>query len=206
MHLEVLVEEPSAEAALQNLLPAILTSQASFAIHPYYGKQDLLSRLHSRLKGYSKWLPLDWKIVVLLDEDRKACKILKRKLEKAAIESGLTIKSKSFGVAFQVMIRIVVEELESWFFGDPLAITEAFPRIPAKLFQGSRYRDPDSIRGGTAEALEAILKRHRYYPSGMPKIAVARLISRCMDPERNRSRSFQVFRKGILELLPQAVE
>jgi len=45
MHVEVLVEEPSAEAALRNLLPAILSSQASFQIFRHNGKQDLLSRL-----------------------------------------------------------------------------------------------------------------------------------------------------------------
>jgi hypothetical protein len=201
MHVEVLVEEPSAEAALRNLLPAILSSQASFQIFRHNGKQDLLSRLPSRLRGYRKFLPRDWRIVVLIDEDRSDCKALKKKLEKIAFDAGLTTKSRARGAAFQVMNRIAVEELESWFFGDPTAIMAAFPKIPEKQFRGARYRDVDSIRGGTAEALEAILQRHRYFPSGMPKIEVARVISRYMEPERNRSRSFQVFRKGILELL-----
>lgn len=127
MHVEVLVEEPSAEAALQNLLPAILSSQASFQIFRHNGKQDLLSRLPSRLRGYRKFLPRDWRIVVLIDEDRSDCKDLKKKLEKIAFDAGLTTKSRARGAAFQVMNRIAVQELESWFFGDPTAIMVTSP-------------------------------------------------------------------------------
>ena len=53
MHIEFLVEERSAEAALQNLLPRIFGSVATFTIHPYQGKPDLLKKLPIRLKGYS---------------------------------------------------------------------------------------------------------------------------------------------------------
>jgi hypothetical protein len=35
----------------------------------------------------------------------------------------------------------------------------------------------------------------------MPKIEVARKISRVMDPARNRSRSFQVFCRALRELV-----
>jgi hypothetical protein len=65
MHVEFLVEEPSAEAALSNIVPKILRD-VTFRIHPFQGKQDLLSKLLPRLKGYRGWLPDDWKIVVLV--------------------------------------------------------------------------------------------------------------------------------------------
>lgn len=35
MHIEFLVEEPSAEAALQNLIPTILGQDVSYEIHPH---------------------------------------------------------------------------------------------------------------------------------------------------------------------------
>jgi hypothetical protein len=57
MHIEFLVEEPSAETALLELLPKIIGTKATWLIHPYQGKQDLINKLLDRLKGYSKWLP-----------------------------------------------------------------------------------------------------------------------------------------------------
>ena len=50
-HLEILVEESSVEAALQNLLPRILGEAVSFSIHPFQGKRDLLKKLAARLRG-----------------------------------------------------------------------------------------------------------------------------------------------------------
>jgi hypothetical protein len=94
---------------------------------------------------------------------------------------------------------LAIEELEAWFFGDIAALHAAYPRISLTLSQQAKYRDPDAIRGGTWEALGRLL--HSYYPTGLPKIEVARAVSALMEPERNRSRSFQVFRKGLLTLL-----
>ncbi len=56
MHLEFLVEEASAEAALNNIIPKILGEDISFLIHPYQGKDDLLDKLPKRLRGYKKWI------------------------------------------------------------------------------------------------------------------------------------------------------
>ena len=63
------------------------------------------------------------------------------------------------------------------------------------------YRDPDAIRGGTWEALERELKRVGYFKGGLGKIEAAKAISAQMDPERNISNSFQVFMKGLLEMV-----
>jgi hypothetical protein len=57
-HVEVLVEEPSMEAALRLLLPRLL-SELTFAVHPYQCKDDLLAKLPARLRGYRSWLPAD---------------------------------------------------------------------------------------------------------------------------------------------------
>ncbi|HEV7669315.1 MAG TPA: DUF4276 family protein [Thermoanaerobaculia bacterium] len=93
-----------------------------------------------------------------------------------------------------------VEELEAWFLGDIEALRAAYPRVPSTLAQRRGFRDPDAIQN-TWETLERLLQKSGYHPQGLPKIAVARAISAHMDPERNASRSFQVFRDGLRELV-----
>lgn len=201
MHIEFLVEEPSAEAALLNILPKILEQTTSFAIHPYQGKQDLLKKLPSRFGGYKAWLPKDWRIVVLIDADHEDCRQLKAWLEDIAHNSKFVTKSVTTNSShFQVLNRLAIEELEAWFFGDVEALHATYPRISLNLGNRAKYHDPDSITGGTWEALERELKRVGYYSSGLSKISAAREISLHMDPQRNRSHSFQVFRRGLLEI------
>jgi len=202
MHIEFLVEEPSAEAALSNLIPKILGQDLSFKVHSYQGKPDLLSKLLPRLRGYKTWMPQDWRIVVLIDADDEDCLVLKTDLEKMAQHAGLKTKSKrTIGSHFQVLNRLAVEELEAWFFGDIDAVRSSYPRIPLTLAKKAKYRNPDAIRGGTWEALEREFKRVGYFSSGISKILVAREVSLYMEPERNRSRSFQVFRQGLIDLV-----
>ncbi len=201
MHIEFFLEEPSCEAAIQNIAPRILPAGDSFNIHPHQGKSDLLAKLPDRLRGYRYWLPQDWCIVVLLDADDQNCEELKADLEQYARTAGLiTPARRRPGSRIQVVNRIAVEELEAWFFGDVEALRAAYPRVSATLAKKARYRDPDAITGGTCEALERELQRHGYFPGGLRKITAAREISHQMDPARNRSRSFQVFREGLLQL------
>ena len=128
-NLEILVEEESAEAALWELLPKILGAGAQFRIHSHQGKQNLLKRLESRLRGYAHWIGADHLVVVLVDRDKEDCRILKRSLEDATIRAGLRSKTAAAGEPFEVLNRIVVEELEAWFLGDPEAIRAAYPRV-----------------------------------------------------------------------------
>jgi hypothetical protein len=201
MHLELLVEEPSAEAALRELFPKILGVEVSFRTIVHEGKPDLLKKLPNRLRGYRSWIPADWRIVVLLDKDREDCRTLKAQLEQMAAEAGFTTKSRARkGRRFQVLNRLAVEEIEAWFFGDVGAMIKAFPRVPRNLAQKAGYRDPDAISGGTWEALERVLQRAGHFPGGLPKIETARKIARFMDPDVNRSKSFQVFREDLSQL------
>ncbi len=129
MHLEILVEEPSAEEALSLLIPKIVGDKTSFAIHSFGDKQTLLREIGSRLKAYAQWMPADWRIVVLVDRDDDDCLKLKAKLELAAKDAGLpskTVASRKDRV--RVINRIAVEELEAWFFGDVQALTTAYPK------------------------------------------------------------------------------
>jgi hypothetical protein len=89
MHFEFLVEEPSAEAALKNLIPKIVGDQVTFRVISFQGKQDLLTHLPKRLRGYTRWLPPDYRFIVLVDQDRQDCRRLKTQLEAAAHQAGL---------------------------------------------------------------------------------------------------------------------
>lgn len=195
MHLDVYVEEPSAKAALDILVPRIVGEPHTFRVFNFRNKQDLLREIPKRLKGYSHWLPRDWRIVVLVDEDRQDCHVLKARLVKAARQSGL---------ADRVLNRVAVEELEAWFFGDVEALRAAYPRIPKTLARRRRFRNPDAIGGGTWEVLDQVLQSSGH-AAGLSKIASAKAIATHMDPWRNTSRSFQVFRDGLLRLVGVAV-
>jgi hypothetical protein len=202
LHLEIFVEEPSAEAALRHLLPRIVGDAASFEVYPFQGKLNLLSELPARLRAYSKWLPDDWRIVILIDADGADCAEQKQRLERIARETGLRPRSAvKQGEPFQVLNRLAVEELEAWFFGDLEALRTAYPRLPASLGSRAPYRNCDAIRGGTWEALERELQKAGYHRGGLAKIQAARDICEHMDPARNRSPSFQTFRRGLVELI-----
>lgn len=196
MHIEFLLEEPSAEAALTAILPKILVDDVTFDFHVFEDKLDLLKRLPFRLRGYRRWLPADWRIFVLIDEDRQDCQELKARLERAAREAGFSTKSHPNSEGeFLVVNRLAVEELEAWFFGDVEALRKAYPRVSKTFHRRAKYRDPDAITGGTWEALGRLLKQD--YPNFLPKRLVAQNIAPHMEPSRNRSRSFQVFVEGL---------
>jgi hypothetical protein len=201
-HLEFLVEEPSAEAALGELLPRLIGPGVSFRIHPHQGKHDLLDNLPQKLRGYRHWLPADCHIVVLVDRDHDDCKKLKARLERIARAAQLETKTSTKGRGrFQVLNRIAIEELEAWFFGDVDALCAAYPGVPATLAAKSGFRDPDKIKGGTWERLEQVLQHAGHFKGGLAKIAAAREIAKHMQPDRTRSKSFSVFRDGLRAML-----
>lgn len=118
VHFELLVEEPSMEAFLKELLPRLLPQNRTFHIHPFQGKPDLLGKLQSRLRGYSAWLPDNYRIVVVVDRDEEDCRQLKERLEATAADAGLRTWTAAGAEQWQVVNRIAIEELEAWYFGD----------------------------------------------------------------------------------------
>lgn len=195
-HVEVLVEELSMEAALRALLPMLVGSM-TFGIYPHQSKQDLLAKLPSRLRAYRGWLPQDCRIVVVLDRDNDNCIELKNRLEHIASSAQFKTRSSVPGSVFTVVNRIVIEELESWYFGDWVAVRTAYPRVPANIGDRARFRDPDKIRGGTWETFEQILQTAGYFRNGLRKIEAAKMIAPHWNIDRNTSKSFRVFCQTI---------
>jgi hypothetical protein len=194
-YLEVLVEEPSAEAALNILLPRIVPG-VPFQIVPFNGKDSLLRKLPDRLRSYAGyWAETSLRLVVLVDRDTDDCVALKTRLCAMARQAGLPTHA--------VLFRIVIEELEAWFLGDVPALRAAYPRVPASLAGRTRFRDPDAVAGGTCQALERVLQQGKYHEKGLQKVRAATDIAPHMDIENNRSKSFQVFRDGLRRLVKE---
>lgn len=198
-HFEFLVEELSMEAFLAAWLPGMLPENCTFGIYPYPGKDALLRKIGDRLKGYAALMPAEYRIVVIVDRDGDECEELKSRLEHVCESAGLRSRRAVGGPEWQVVTRIAIEELEAWYFGDWQAVCAAYPGVSPNIPDQARYRDSDAIAGGTWEAFERVLQNHGYFRQGLAKVQAATAIGRHIDPARNRSRSFTVFRDAIAE-------
>lgn len=164
------------EAFLRALLPRMLT-QVTYEVYAFQGKNEMLKLLPDRLRGYSRWLPRDHGLVVLIDRDQDDC----HELKKTLVEMARKAKVKN------VLHRLAIEELEAWYFGDWEAVRKCYPRIDPNVPRQSRFRD----KGGTWEAFERILKNAGYFKSGLRKLEVAREVGASLEPSSNTSASFQ---------------
>lgn len=205
--LHIHVEEPSMEAFLEGALPKILNANIPRKIIDHGSKKHLIRELPNRLQGYAKY-PVDYrpKSLVLLDRDNDDCLALKAVLEEYCRDASLATKSSpSADGTFDVVNRIVIEELEAWYFGAIPALTLAYPGVPANLSAQHNFRDPDGVAGGTHETLLRVFQHCGHYKGlkHLPKIETARRVSALLDPGSNRSRSFQQFLAGLNSLVSQ---
>ena len=197
---DFLVEEPSTEKALRGFLPKIIPQEVIWDIKNLGCKSRLLAELPKRLTGYANMLKagMDKRVVILVDRDDEDCEKLKKQLEKMAKEAGLATKKHPLKGRWQVVTRIACEELEAWFLGDPEALCQAYPKIPAGYITGQKYRAPDEIKGGTWEAAEYLLQKHGYFKGGLGKISFAQTVSPLLDESRSQSPSFKKFCEAAL--------
>lgn len=200
------VEEPSMEAYLMELLPRLGHQEGSVRIINHSGKQRLLREIPQRLRGYAR-IPDQFRplTLVLVDKDSDDCRVLKQALELAVQNAGLTSKSAAGAASFDVVNRIVIEELESWHFGDVPALVAEYPGVPENLASRAQFRNPDSIAGGTHETLLRVLQSAGHYRGvpALPKVETARRLARRNDFVNNCSASFQQFRLGLEALTAQ---
>ncbi len=199
--LDVLVEEPSAEAALRHLLPKLVPDTVRWKIVNFRSKSRLLKELAARLRAYRVRVERgeDVRVIVLVDRDDDDCRELKRRLDTAAAQAPLSSRSRPDpGGGFRVVNRVVVEELESWFLGDPAALREAFPSLPPAKPASGPFRSPDR---GDWKALHRYLRKHGVYRKRYLKIDAALRIAPKMDVDANRSPSFRQFRTGLAGLV-----
>lgn len=199
IHLEVLVEERSAEPVVRRIANDVFPAGATVEVRVFDGKQDLLACLDERLRGYRNWGLDGLRVLVLIDRDDDDCQGLKQRLEAAAHGAGLTTRSTAVDGWFHVCNRIAIEELEAWFLGDEAALQAEFPRL-ASFANKQRFRDPDAVPGAW-EALEKLLQLRGYYRSGLRKVDLATRIAPHLHLDNNRSASFNAFVGGVRSLV-----
>jgi hypothetical protein len=169
----IFTEEASMNAALDELIsrhfPERLKGVDWFVID-FNGKSDLEKRFPKRMRIWNYRDPL---FVILRDNDGSDCMALKKRLNDLA-----TPMDKPFKV------RVVCQELESWFLGDSHAVNQAYPSC--RFSNGtSKYRDPDKMTNASQELATLT--------GEFSKVGRASMIAAYLDPSRNVSRSFQVF-------------
>jgi hypothetical protein len=216
MHYEILVEGQTELTALSILMKKILGEHGdphTWKIHKHQGigslpsdlsiKPNITDRtvLHnfpSKLRAYGEAMGDNEVVVLLVDlDDRDDCIAFKQEL----ISVLNTCKRKP-----NLLVRIAIEELESWFLGDPKAINKAFPgnnqAALAKYVPDSICNTwevlADVVHDGGINELHNLGKRSRRILE--EKRLWAAKIAPHMDIDNNNSPSFRCFRDGIKKL------
>lgn len=197
-HFEFLVEEYSMEEFLISWLPTHLPGHISFKIISFQGKMDLLSKADARLRAYSRWIPSDWAIILIVDRDNQDCGLLKVKLEQICAAANLATRRIS-PVGWRAATCIAIEELEAWYFGDWTAVISAYPKVSPYVRSNARYRQSDAVEGGTWEAFEQVLQRAGYFAGGLQKVSAAREVGKHIAASRSNSASFLYLTKVLNE-------
>lgn len=175
-----LLEEPSMKALLDHLLPRIFPGWEEgvhFQSVPHEGKSDLDRSIPRKLAAWR--IPGD-RFVVVRDNDNAKCTELKKRLRSLCKKSGRP----------DTLIRLVCQELESWYIGDLAAMARAFeaPRLDTPSSR-KRFAEPDAWEKPSVEV-------KRLVPS-FQKLRGARAMADHLSPQDNASRSFQVFLEGV---------
>ena len=175
-----LLEEPSAKAMLEVILPKLLDDSIGFKCIPFSGKQDLEKQLIRKIKCYQNPKA---RFIVLRDQDSACCLDVKRNLVSLCEQTGKLTAC---------MIRIACHELETFYLGDLMAVEQAFSiKNLAKHHQENRkYRTPDNLNNAKQE-LKKLTNNQYQEKSG------SKAIAHYMDLTNQRSISFSMLISAI---------
>ena len=169
MMLVFFVEELSMGIVLEQLLPRLGLDRARFKIITHQGVSDLERKLPIRLRA---WQDPNAAFVVLRDNDGGNCLERKRRL------LGIC---RSAGRGDRAHVRIVCQELEAWFLGDPAAVERAGYRGDLKL---KPHQDVDAIDKPSRRLHDRL--------AGYQKTDGARRVATELALDANSSASFNV--------------
>lgn len=167
------------DATLRNLLPNLFPDFREFEhwliIH-HQGKSDLERSYPRKMR---EWREPGVRFIILRDNDGADCLVLKHRLV-----------SKVPNHAPEYLVRIVCQELESWFLGDLAAVTAAYPAAARhQQFKSLTKSDPDQLTNA-ADLIKQLT-------GTQAKIGRAGEIAKQMQSANNRSASFHVFVNGL---------
>lgn len=213
MHFEILVEGQAELTALSILMSQILgeyNDPHTWKIHKHRGigrlpddlsispnewDRTLLHNLPSKLRAYGNKMGDHEAVVILVDlDDRADC---------VAFKNELTSVLNACENRPKFLVRIAIEELEAWYFGDKEAIKNACAPFTESAFEKYTQDSPC----GTWEKLAEVI-----HPGGIKELRKhgkrsvrileekrkwAALIAPKMNVEKNKSPSFCCFRDGL---------
>ncbi len=213
MNFEILVEDRSGAISLAFVLEKILGTNGaahSWTIRRYKGigrlprnlqgvpnpaNRLLLNNLPRVLRAYGRSLSDSSAVIVVADSDARDCILFKQEL--------LNVLN-ACNPCPTTLFRIAIEEGEAWLLGDRAAVKSAYPTAKDAVLNGY----PQDSVCGTWEVLadavhsggSKLLKKLGYPAAGMAKCDWVREIAPHMDIDKNKSKSFQVFRDGVRNL------
>jgi hypothetical protein len=173
------LEEPSAWAMLEAVLPKLVPPTVTVRKIIFEGKSDLDKRLARRVRG---WQAPDTRFLVLRDQDSADCAVVKAQLSAKLADAGRP----------DSVVRIACHELEAFYLGDLAAVENGLElKNVAKRQPKVPFRKPDTI-ANAAQELESITNCKYQKISG----------SRAIGPHlaldgSNASRSFNVLIDAI---------
>ncbi len=176
----LLLEEPSMKTLLDAFLPRLFPGWQygqHFQCVAHEGKSDLDRSIPRKLRA---WREPNVRFVILRDNDNADCVDLKTRFTALCTKHGRP----------ETLVRLVCQELESWYIGDLSALAEAFdkPKLDAAALR-KRFAIPDSLEKPSAEV-------RRLVPS-FQKINGARVMAAHLREDKNRSHSFHAFIDGL---------
>ena len=175
-----LLEEESAKAMLESLLPRILHADIKPRYIPFEGKQDLERQMVRRLRGY---VNPQARFIILRDQDvAPDCMVLKARLAERCEQSGQAGKTS---------VRIACRELEAFYLADLCAVEQALGiRKLARQQVSAKFRCPDRL-GNPSKELNTLT-------DGLyQKVSASRAIGRFLDPVNERSPSFKNLMRSV---------
>ncbi|WP_371180795.1 DUF4276 family protein [Xanthomonas sacchari] len=171
---------------LDGLLPRIIQGfqkDRDFQCLPHDGKSDLERSLRIKLRGWR--VPGD-RFVVVRDNDAGDCIDIKRRLAQLCEQNGRP----------DTLVRLVCQELESWYIGDLKALAAAYPehKLDTPALR-KRFAQPDTWRKPSVE-LERLIPEFQ-------KRSAARRMAEHLQEKRSASPSFRIFLSGVRCLATQ---
>jgi len=175
-----LLEEKSAAAMLETLLPRLLQDDISFRLITFEGKQDLQKQMMRKIRGY---INPRARFIVMQDQDSfPDCRMLKARLTELCAQSGRLA---------DCLVRIACKELETYYLADLAAVERALEITGLSSKQRTeKFRVPDRL-GNPSKELNT-LTRDRY-----EKVAGSRRMGQHLDIQNERSPSFRSLISGI---------
>lgn len=175
-----LLEELSAQALLETLLPRLLHPSIQPRFITFEGKQDLEKQMVKKLKGY---LNPTARFIIMRDQDSAPdCRVVKDRLLANCHQAGR---------AQVALVRIACRALETFYLADLAAVEQVLGQRGLRSQQANaKYRAPDYQEVPDHELGK--LTKHAYQ-----KVRDSRLLGSHLDLNNERSASFRNLIQGI---------